>query len=71
METIGEKLKNVLTIEEFNYIEPGRTFRNGSVQYKTKEGDSVHLGLMEGEDLVNYHYVWKYNHYKLKNRVVT
>jgi len=63
------RLTNLLSNEQAEFILVGSALEQGKVAYKIKEGDDIRIGINVNEDeCVEYHYRWKFNVYKLKNR---
>ena len=63
------RLTNLLSNEQAEFIMVGSALEQGKIAYKIKEGDDLRIGINVNEDeCVEYHYRWKFNVYKLKNR---
>jgi len=66
------RLTNLLSNEHAELITVGSNLEQGKVAYKIKEGEDIRIGINMNEDeSVEYHYRWKFNVYKLKNRTTS
>ena len=63
------RLTNLLSNEQAEVITAGATLEQGKVAYKIKEGEDIRIGINVSDDeCVEFHYRWKFNVYKLKNK---